>query len=427
MNSIYIESSQINEVLISNTTDINLGSLVSIDGLKVIKSGGLTLTDNLFRDTAIKINNEVKRVDYVEDDNTFYVTREFKDTHVATDVIYKDFATNIATTVTPSGAAYKIETDNYENQVAISELIGGVLLINKCTELTNANSLFIFDDATNRSERQESMITGTYDLTEDNYSNVVNPFLAKIGRQIYFIVDMEEDIVDLSSSGTGTISGLNSNIYSIRLNGKFLENTDYTIAGGSITVTNTSLLRGNTDYITVLHYPSQENRVVNNSVSIRLGFFNYDKLFMLDDIELADLNTFCLRTDMSSNIQYEFYDVASRSIKQTQKEKVGINSRLTITTRVAEDLGDDKLIKRHLQYYLSNLDKFRIIRQVEDSGVYEYHNSARLIEGSSYTEGDVNVYTYNIEFLQRVTLNPNVWGDQKWGDFYWGVDKTALE
>jgi hypothetical protein len=425
--SIYIESSQINEILISYTDTVKIGDLVSITGKKVIKTGGLELLSNLTVGQAIKINKEVKRVDYIEDDNTFYVTREFTDTHALNDGIFKDFSNNDVTTSLSVGTVYKLDKDSFENQVAISDLVGGILAINRCTLMNSASSLFIFDDAENPSEREESFITGTYNIDNEDVSNLRNPFLAKIGRQLYFILDMVEDVESLNGDGEVEIVGLNTNIYSIKINGVTINNLDFLISGNVITITNTDLLRGNFDYIEVLHFPNQTNYLSNNSITIKLGIYNYDKLFMFNDEDLDELNYMCLRTDFTSQVAYEFYDVNNRSTKQKERIKTGVNSTISITNRIAEGSDDDKLIQRHLQYYIDNLDKFRIIRKVAGLGTYEYHNSARLIDGSSFTEGHPNTYTYTVDFLQRVIISPNNWGDKKWGDFYWGVEKTALE
>lgn len=427
MDSLYFESSELNEILISDTSDVSLGTISTITTNKVVKTGGLALLTNLSAGQAIKIDNEIRRVDYVEDDDTFYVTRDFDDTHTVGTTIYKDFSNNLTTTSSSVGTVYSLLNDSFENQIAVSELVGGMIAINRCTEMTVANSLFIFDDEENRTEREESFITGTYNIDEEDVSNLVNPFLAKIGRTLYFIVDMEEDVEDLDENGEVTISGLNPNIYSVKVNGKYADNTNYTISGETITITNTELLRGNFDYIEVLHFPQQIDYITDNAITIRLGIYNYDKLFMLDSTELDDLYHMCLRTEFSSQPTYEFYEVNNKAMKQKEKTKTGINSTITITTRISENADDNKLIQRHLQYYLSNLDKFRIIRAVEGNGTFEYHNNARLLNGVTLTEGDVNVYTYTIEFLQRVIISPNYWGDKKWGDFFWGLEKTALE
>jgi len=428
MDTVYIESSQINQILISDTSDVSLGTLSAIDGLKVTKTGGLALLTNLIAGQAIKIGSEVKRVDYIETDDIFYVTRDFKDTHTTgVDVIYKDFSNNIQTTTYDGvGTVYSLENDSFENQIAISDLVGGLLALNRCVEFTNATSLFIFDDSENATERSESFITGIYNADNEDVENINNLFLAKIGRQLYFILDMVQDIITLDEDGQGTISGINPNVYNVKLNGTLIDSSEYTIDGENITVTS-DRLRGSFDYITVYHFPQQADYITDNSITIRLGIYNYDNLFMLDDLLLADLDHMCWRNSFSSNIVYEFYDIDNKSTKQKDRKKVGVASSVTITTKIGSDVDDPKLIQTHLQAYIDNLDKFRTIRKVEDSGTYEYHNSARLIEGSSFEEGDVNIYTYKIDFLQRVLISPNYWGDKKWGDFFWGVDKTALE
>lgn len=427
MDSIYFESSELNEILISDTANVSLGTISSITTNKIIKTGGLPLLTNLEAGQAIKVNNEVKRVDYIEDDNTFYVTRNFKETHLVGDTIYKDFSNNITITTSSVGSVYSLSNDSFENQVAISDLIGGVLSINRCTEMTNASSLFIFDDSENISEREESFITGTYNLEDGDVSNLVNPFLAKVGKSLYFIIDMEEIVDDLDENGEIEVTDLNPNIYNIKVNGNSIENTDYSISGNTISITNSELLRGSFDYIEILHFPNQTDYITDNSITIKLGVYNYDKLFMLDNTLLSDLWTMCIRTEFNSQPNYDFYEIDNRTLKQKEKIKVGINSSLNITTRISEFSEDEKLIQRHLQYYIDNLDKFRIIRVVDGNGTYEYHNNARLINGSNFTEGDVNVYTYTIEFLQRVIISPNTWGEKKWGDFFWGVEKIVLE
>jgi len=424
---VYVESSQLNQILISSASPVSLGTLSTIGTNKIVKTGGLDLLSNLTIGQAIKINREIKRVDYVEDDNTFYVTRDFKDTHTAGDTIYTDFSINNTNITASVGEVFSLDKDSFENQIAISELVGGLLSLNRCTVMTNATSLFIFDNETNVTEREESFITGTYNLDENEIDNLVNPFLAKIGRQLYFIIDMEEVVADLDSSGEATITGLNPNIYSIKVNGNAVDGSDYDLSGETISIVNSELLRGNFDYIEVLHFPNQSDYISDNNIVIKLGVYSFDKLFMLEDSDLLDLNYMCLRTDLTSQVSYEFYEVQNKSTKQKERIKTGVNSNLTITNRIGEGNENDKLIQKHLQYYIDNLDKFRIIRKTEGSGTYEYHNSAQLIDGVTFSEGMPNSYTYDIKFLQRVIISPNAWGDKKWGDFYWGVEKTALE
>ena len=172
----YVESSQLNQILISSASPVSLGTLSTIGTNKIVKTGGLDLLSNLTIGQAIKINREIKRVDYVEDDNTFYVTRDFKDTHTAGDTIYTDFSINNTNITASVGEVFSLDKDSFENQIAISELVGGLLSLNRCTVMTNATSLFIFDNETNVTEREESFITGTYNLDENEIDNLAETY-----------------------------------------------------------------------------------------------------------------------------------------------------------------------------------------------------------------------------------------------------------
>ena len=421
MDEIYFESSENNEILISYNTDVSLGTITTITTNKIIKTDGLELLTNLSVGQSIKINDEIKRVSLIEDDDTFYVSRDFKDTHSVGDTIYKDFSNNDSRI----GSLYLLEKDNFENQIVVSDLLGGIFVIDRCTQFTNLSSLFITTGSGR--EDEECFITGTFNLGEGDLNNIVNPFICKQGKTAHFILDMEDSIEDLDDDGKATVTGLNSNIHNIKLNGNTINFSDWLIDDEVITITNTDLLRGNFDYIEVLHYPSQKNYITDKLITVRLGLYSYDSLLVFDETYLEDLNHMCLRTDFNSQVTYEFYDINNKDIKQKDRTKTGINSTLTITSRISENSDDDKLIQRHLQYYIENLDNFRIIRKVPDVDNYEFYSNARLIEGTSFSEGAVNTYTYTIEFLQRTIVSPNIWGEKRWGYFYWGMDKIVSE
>lgn len=426
---IYFETEEENEILIGGT-ETTIGEVVSIVDKVVTKTGGLSLTvDNLPNGTAVLLDSateeekEIRRVDTVLDSNSFVITRDVLYTHTGQDC-FKDFNRNANSAYNSSKRAGIIEFDNFGNSMQLSEISTGIIIFNKCTEFTGLNSLFLYDNLDNMIDRQESFIVGTYDIFKNDEQNVYTPFLTKQNRSVNYIVNMVEFNGDLDEDGKVTIPSLQSNIYSVSLNGDFIEPSKYSIIGGVLTVTDDTILQAYSNYVRVLHYPDQRT-LSGYTVRIKVQF--YEKDFISDKPYLDLLNHFTWIDNFSSQANPEYYDYRNRETKQNEKLKINQNNKLTFNAKMGQDDEDLKNIVINIKNYLKGKDFFRLIRYVEEPFHVEYYYGCRITDGINFNENiDANNYTYSIDYLKKVSISPHTWGDEnfKWGTFEWGLLAT---
>lgn len=408
----YLENIEENEILISPSgSSVTLGTLVSIIDKQVLKSGGVPLLSNLSIGDAIKVNDEIKRVAYILDDDTFYVTTSFLDTHVDGSVIYKDFYTN---------NSFLIKTDNFGNTVMPTDLTNENNIIKACTVFTGCNSLFLYN------EYCYSFIDGTYNTDENNLNNVDKVFIAKINSPINYIINMEMFEGDLNDEYYINITDKKSNVYSVLLNGRKISNSDYTIEGIKLTITNTTLLRGY-NYVTVYHYPLQTSSLLSG-VEIRLRLDGYDRVFINNTEILEDYYYFNWMSESSSTPNYEFYSFVNKQIKRNNKVKVNSDNTITFSCNIGEDNDNEKNITTHLINKLKDRYNFRLVKIYEGLSSIEYWYNCRLINPTPYSSSsDGDTISYTIEFKEHVKIKSVTWGENNWGSNYWGVECEARD
>lgn len=410
LGKMYLENIEENEILISPSgSPITLGTLVSITEKEVIKSGGVSLLLNLAIGDSIKINDEIKRVAYIVDADTFYVTTSFLDTHTVGSTIYKDFYTN---------NTFFINKDNFGNSVMPTDLTNETNIIKACTTFSGCDSLFLYNDYC------ESFIEGTYNTDDNDILNVDKVFVSKLNLPIKYIINMKVFEGDLNDEYYVNITDKQSNIYSILLNGRKISSSDYIVEGSKLTITNTKLLRGY-NYVTVYHYPLQTSSTLTG-VEIRLRLDGYDRIF-IDDIDiLLDYDYFNWMTEGSSSPNYEFYTFNNKQIKRNYKVKVNADNTITFSCYVGTDDSDNKNITVHLYNKLKDKYNFRLIKVYDDMDSVEYWYNCRLINPTPYNISSENdTISYTIDFKEYVKIRSVNWGENNWGANYWGLECEA--
>ena len=420
---VYVESSYKNRVNIGYST-VNLGTIATIDDYKVVKTGGVGLLANLEIGESVKIDDEIKRVDYVDDNDTFYVTKAFLGIHTATTPIYKDFSSN---------NAYTIRFDNFGNDIQISDLANGTIVYEACTVFSGLTSLYIHDTALVREERKESFIRGTYDISNNEVLNVENLFVSKVNKGASYIIDMVEFEGGLDSNNQVTVSGKQSNVYGVWLNGKLLEDSEFSFAGEVITVNSSRVRRHN--YVSVLHYPFQTTSLLSG-VKVTIQISNYDEVFNLNENAYDELYKICWKEpNMTSTPTYEYYTTRNYDLKRNAKIKINTDSKLTLTTAIGDDPENSQNITKHLQLYIRDLDNFRVLKHNVVLGSYDVWYGCRLLEGTPSSESlEKDSIVYTIDFLEHIRISPFNWGDYRWGtttglseNVYWGLLNEVRE
>lgn len=403
----YLENSEINEILIDDGSNLlDLGDLVSITNNKVIKTGGVNLTTYLNINDAVKIDNEIKRVKYIQDNNTFYTTKSFLDTHTAGVAIYKNFIIN---------SNFVLNKDNFNNDVMPVSLTSSSNEIFSCTEFSGCDSLFLYSDSS------ESYITGTYD--ETNLENVDTIFSTKINETIKYIINMRIFEGELNDEYYVNVTSKERNVYKVKLNGKNINSSDYVFDGEKITITNSDILR-NYNYITVYHYPTQSV----TGVTIKLNYKSYDQVFINDTTVLDEFYFLNFKSAASSTPSYEFYEALDKKTKNKIKVRVNSNNTITFTSMIGEDLENEYNITKHLLSKLTDKNNFRLIRKYNNIDSIDYWYNCKLLNPTPYTEEDgADNISYTIEFLEHVKIKGVTWGEYAWGETYWGVECEVRE
>jgi len=409
---LYLENIEKNYVNIG-ISQTNIGSLVSIVDNKVIKSGGVDLTTIDIRNEAVKIGNEIKRIYYVEDENTFYTSKYFLSDHTVGDDIFIDFSSN---------NNFTLKVDNFSNQVQPTDLTNNTITFETCEKFIGCDSIFLYDNSPIRSERRESLVTGTYNIENLDYDNIDKVFVARLNKSSSYIINMKVFEGDLDYNNKATITDKQTNIYAVKLNGIMLNSSDYTLSGNVITITNTNKLRGY-NYICVYHYPQQTTALLSG-VEIKFGISSYDKIFITDFDVLDSFRYFNWRDGFSSNPSYEFYAARNIDYGRNTKIKINKNSTITFNVWVGNDDTDVNNISKHIFAVLSNKNNFRLLKkETENEGALDYWYNCRLLDPTPYTQTDENnTISYTIEFLEHVRIKPTTWGEYSWGDTPWGFE-----
>lgn len=424
---LYFESIKSNEIAIG-VSEVTLGQFLSDDGTTITKTGGVDLTVTLERDMAVKFvgtdpeedDYEIRRIDYVEDANVFHITRPLVyDTHSGLDIKLDFWSNDNYGSFIKAGV---IQNDNFENPLLLSNATASLVTIEKCTEFTGMNSLFLYDSKSNMIDREESFITGTYDIEIGDEDNLSGQFIFKSNREVSYIVNMEDTgILDLDDDFQVNISGLNTYIYRIDCNGFILDNTQYTRIGNVVTVTDNTILQAYTNYVRVYHFPDQTT-VSGYSARFKINYF--DKILILDSDEIETLDVFDWYDGFSSQSNPDYYDYRNRETKQNEKVKINQNNKLKFKTKIGVDEDNIKNITTHLNAYLKNNQNFRLIRYSEEADKYEYYWSCRLADGTNFSEDiGADQYNYSIDYLKKSVIAPHIWGSETypWGDFDWGI------
>jgi len=422
---LYFEVIDNNEIVIGVSETV-LGTISSVTDTTIIKTGGVDLTTVLVTGMAIKLESsvtdeyEIRRVDYVEDSNTVHVTRSVVYTSHTGENLTLDFWSN--DNYGSHLVAGEIERDNFENTMQLAETAASLITFDKCTEFSGMTSLFVFDDAENFIDRQESFITGTYDIELGDEDNLLSQFIIKPNRKTSYIVDMEDSgIVELDDSYQATISGLNDYIYKISCNGFILNSSQWTKVGTTITITDSDILQTYTNYINVLHYPDQTTK---SGYVARFNITYFDQALILTEEELGSLYVFEWYDNFSSQSNPDYYDYRNRQTKQNEKIKINSNNKLRFSVKTGLDTDNLKNIVKHINQYLINNKNFRLIRYVRNTEKFEYYWNCRKTDGSGFNEDyGADTYEYSIDYLRKSSITLHYWGDEayKWGSFDFGI------
>lgn len=403
-----------------------MGTFSSISGTTVTKTGGVDLTTTLVRGMAVKFNSsssdeiEIRRVDYVEDSNTFNITRELIYTSHSAQNLEIDFWSNDNYNSHITGGV--IERDNFENPLILSDTTASLITFDKCTSFSGLTSIFIHDDAESFIDREESYVSGTYDITINDEDNLIGQFLIKPNRQTNYILDMEiSGLLELDENNQVTISGLNDYIYKISCNGFILDGSQWNKVGETITITDDDILQTYTNYINVHHYPDQTT-ISGHSVRFKIQYF--DQALILNSDYIENLNYFNWKNKFSSQSNPEYYDYRNRETKQNEKIKINQNNKLRFSVKIGIDIDNTKNIVSHINLYLKNNKNFRLIRYIEDTSKFEYYFNCRKTDGTGFNEdSSSDTYDYSIDYLRKSVIGSHIWGDEDWawGDFDWGL------
>lgn len=424
-NELYFDLEEENEIPI-NVDVIPLGNVQSIFGTEIKTNGVVDLLVNLKPNSAVKFKNtdtnkvEIRRVESILTDDTFLINYELL--HEQTGIeLETDFVANNYTEYKNVFKNGILTTDNFENSLQIGDVSTGIFILSKCTVFDNLDSIFLYDNAENIIDRQESLVLGTYDLTTGDEQNVYNPLIIKTNRVVNYIINMKESIEDLDDEYKVTISGLQDYIYSLYVNGMLATPEQYDIFGNTIEITDSSLLNPTNNYIRVLSFP---NQLSFNTHKIRFKFNNYDNNFILDRDYLELLRSFKWRGELTSQANPDFYAYNNRVTKQTERLKMNQNNKITFEVKTGLDGENIKNITESLKLYLKDREFFRLISYNEKLNKYDYYVGCRLLDGINFSEDlHYNRISYSIDYLKKYTIGQHTWGDEgfKWGDFMWGL------
>lgn len=409
---LYLENIEKNYINIG-ISSTNIGTLFEINNNKVVKTGGIDLTTLDLLNKAVNINGEIRRINIVEDANTFYVTIPFINTHTAGEDILIDFSSN---------DNFMINVDNFGNTVQPTDLTNNTIVFETCEEISGCDSIFLYDNSPIREERKESFITGNYDINNSDYDNVDKVFIARLNKSISYIIDLEIFEGDLDDENSVDIIGKQANIYAVKLNGSYIDSSDYIISGNKITVINDDQLRGY-NYISVYHYPPQTSSLLSG-VDVRFGIKGFNQTYISDYEILENFKYFNWRDSFSSNPNYEFYTAKNIDYCRNTKIKINKSSTITFNVFIGNDEDEENNISKHIFNYLSDKNNFRLVKKEEtNDGTVDYWYNCRLLDPAPYTQSDKsNTITYTIEFLEHVRVKPVVWGEYAWGETNWGVE-----
>lgn len=431
MSCLYFETYNENEVPIGVTSQ-NIGEIVSVIGTTVTTDGSVDLTTVLSSGMAVKLlgtaindsDDEIRRVDYVESSTVFNITREcLYTTHVGQDV-YIDFWSNSNYGSHNLGGI--IERDNFQNTLELSDSTASLITFDKCTEFTGLNSIFLFNSTVDLIDREESFVTGTYDITTGDENNLIGQYIIKPNVRTSYILNMENTgILELDDNAQVVISSLNPYIYKVTCNGTILNASQYSITGNitsaTVTITDSTIVQVYSNYISILHYPRQDT-ITGHSVRFKIQYF--DEALMLDANKITMLNFFKWYEDLSSQSSPEFYEYRNKETKQNELIRINQNNKISFTVKMGIDTESTKNIVKHINLYLKSNKNFRLIRYVQDTDKYEYYWDCRKADGTNFNEDlTANTYNYSISYLRKSTLSPHTWGDVefKWGEFDWGL------
>ena len=424
-NKLYFAKEEENEIAIG-VSEVTIGELSDVDTINITKTGGVDLYAVLYKGISVKFDSasvdevEIRRVESVDSANTFTITKPLLYSHSGQD-LFIDFVSNDDIAFNSNVVAGKIQLDNFENSLELSEVSNGIIILSKCTEFTGITSLFIFDDTTTMVDRKESLIIGTYDINNNDEDNVFTPFMIKPNKSVSYIINMEENIEDLDEDNKVTISTMESIIYSIACNGTYLNATQYTRVGNTITVTDTDVLDTYSNYVRILSHPDQRTLP---AFSVRFKIQSFDKTFIFDENLLNLDKYFGWKDVMSSQANINFYEYRNREVKQTERIKINQDNTLVFEVKTGIDDENIENIDTNIRAYLDDKEFFRLISYNSDTYKYTYYMGCRIQDGINESEGlDYNKLVYTISYLKKFTLSEHTWGDNdfKWGKFKWGM------
>jgi len=328
---------------------------------------------------------------------------------------YKNIKINISSIVNESG----ILNINEKNDSLYGNLNTGTYTFNAVFGYSSnyQNKLLLFQKDSNNNIYSHALLQDF--ITANKFSYTVNPLLP-----LQYRINAKEELVEVSNStGIFPITLTNRTVFSVKLNDKILNSTDYTASSTQIIISDSTLLNPYENEIRVIHYAT--NQTIVNPFYLR--YEGVEKVYDLDrgtcDYDFFDTMTnINLFGDFSTSINKTLVDVKSPVANRSNKIVTDNTSSMSIAFySEGQDISD-------------LLDgKFRVLAYDRYSDVLYYYSNCSVDTGinRSYS-GTGNQITVSIDFENEIKVygtfsTPIGYGEGLYGvSYYNGGVKVVI-